>query len=647
MRPDWSQFLASLSPTRRGDKILVPNTTLLTTPGLAQLLPLSLTLTGSPGATYLGWGYKASGLRAKQLAEKTGGRYILAEEGFLTAGAPGHGALQLLLDTTGGIHYDPAQPSCIDAALDQARQPEIQERAKALIAFLTTHGLSKTNGRPDPDPTTLPSEPFILVCDQVEHDASLAPSRATPARFATMLEVTQRTWPDHLIVVRRHPKAHTGHYASLTSNDRVRVVAGTDHPALWLKTADHVVVISSQMGFEALLHGTPVTCWGTPFYAYRGLTRDFGAQPTYTRAQVDLVTLVGAALIVAPTSFDLLTGAVTTAEEVAHTLLAYRRAVTLGTPPLRLSGFSSRKRRHLHRFIPTLTPTTDQAAPVLSWGQHSGTIRVEDGFLRSKGLGAAFAPPISWVFDTMGGIHTDPTKPSLLEHTLETYPLSDALRARGARLRTRLTTGGYTKYNLTGSPAPYAKGYCLVLGQVEGDASLIHAPLRTNKDLLAAVRTAHPSTFLVYRPHPDVVAGLRPGDTLDYGLADAVDTTSHLPDLLTRASEVHVNTSQGGLEALLLGKPVTCHGPAFYAGWGLTTDYIDFSRRTRRLDIDSLCALLYDVFPLYNDPATGLPITVFQALDLLDRLPTTPVGPMRRRLAQWADSRRRQTTPSA
>ena len=48
-------------------------------------------------------------------------------------------------------------------------------------------------------------------------------------------------------------------------------------------------------------------------------------------------------------------------------------------------------------------------------------------------------------------------------------------------------------------------------GQVESDASIRFGAslIRTNMELLQAVREAHPSAHVIYKPHPDVLAGHR------------------------------------------------------------------------------------------------------------------------------------------
>jgi capsular polysaccharide export protein len=162
----------------------------------------------------------------------------------------------------------------------------------------------------------------------------------------------------------------------------------------------------------------------------------------------------------------------------------------------------------------------------------------------------------------------------------------------------------------------------LVPGQVEADASLAFgAPgTRHNLDLLRAVRQANPDAHLIYKPHPDVVAGLRrrgqgEDDARDW--CDEVVLDVAMGDLLQEIDELHTLTSLSGFEALLRGKKVVCHGQPFYAGWGLTDDIIPPARRDRRLTLDELVAGVLILYPAYVSRTTGRFTTPERALDEL------------------------------
>ena len=130
--------------------------------------------------------------------------------------------------------------------------------------------------------------------------------------------------------------------------------------------------------------------------------------------------------------------------------------------------------------------------------------------------------------------------------------------------------------------------------------------------------TARPDSYLIYKPHPDVVARLRREGSEDAQAAqwcDEIVTDVAMGELLNEVDEVQVMTSLAGFEALLRGKRVVCHGSPFYAGWGLTDDTLQHPRRTRRLGLDELVAASLILYPLYIG-AHGT-VTPEQALDEL------------------------------
>jgi capsular polysaccharide export protein len=251
-------------------------------------------------------------------------------------------------------------------------------------------------------------------------------------------------------------------------------------------------------------------------------------------------------------------------------------------------------------------------------------VRLEDGFLRSVGLGADLIRPLSWVGDRRG-IYYDATRPSDLEHLLASAEFGPDLLARARALRERIVACGLSKYNVGRAEwrRPAGAGrVVLVPGQVESDASLAYgAPgLRTNLGLLRAVREAAPDAYLVYKPHPDVLAGLRArgeGEAQALAWCDELAGDVGIAAMLDAVDEVHVLTSLAGFEALLRGKPVTCHGQPFYSGWGLTSDRHPVPRRRRRLTLDELAAAVLILYPRYLSRADSRPISPEQALDEL------------------------------
>ncbi|MDW8399787.1 MAG: hypothetical protein RMK90_14615, partial [Acetobacteraceae bacterium] len=264
---------------------------------------------------------------------------------------------------------------------------------------------------------------------------------------------------------------------------------------------------------------------------------------------------------------------------------------------------------------------------------------VEDGFIRSAGLGASYMPAASYTVDPAGPYY-DPAIRTGLTTLLEEARFDAALLARARALRERIVALGVTKYNLGGAlPALPADGRrrILVPGQVADDLSVLRGSgrIRSNLELLEAVRAENPEACILYKPHPDVVAGHRKGAVPKAALsrlADAVLPQADIAALIGAVDSVHTLTSLAGFEALLRGIPVVTWGKPFYAGWGLTEDRDPPGGRGVRRTLDELVAAVLILTPRYLDPVTRLPCTPEV---LLERLADpaawkpAPVAPLR------------------
>ncbi|WP_395337208.1 beta-3-deoxy-D-manno-oct-2-ulosonic acid transferase [Novosphingobium sp. BL-8H] len=243
---------------------------------------------------------------------------------------------------------------------------------------------------------------------------------------------------------------------------------------------------------------------------------------------------------------------------------------------------------------------------------------IEDGMIRSTGLGANCVPPLSIVVDTQGP-HFDPAQASALESLLETAEIDARLLARAADLRRRLVQAGISKYENDGNriveredARSDGRRLVLVTGQVEDDrAVLTGGGGLGNLELLRRARAQEPESRIIFKPHPDVEAGHRKGHVPDaqaLEFADEIDRTSSIAALLDRVDALHVISSLAGFEGLMRGREVVTHGVPFYAGWGLTRDLGPVpGRRTRRRTLDELVAATLILYPRYLDPVTRLP----------------------------------------
>jgi capsular polysaccharide export protein len=607
-----------------------------------------------PGEGVAVWGASPTAGRGERAAARAGAPLIRLEDAFLRSLRPGRmgdAPLGLLIDPL-GVHFDPARPSLLEQILasDPLDNSHILARAREGIERIRALDLSKYNLH---DPALPPPPPgYVLVIDQTAGDASVRASGAGQATFDEMLATAREAHPHAPILIKTHPETalglRPGHYGPRHATPGVTLVTAPHSPWALLDGAIAVYTVSSQMGFEAILAGHRPQVWGQPFYAGWGLTQDRTPPPRRGR-RLTRPQLFAAAMILAPLWYDPCRDRLVPFEQVLDQLEAETRAWRTDRRGYVATGMRLWKRPRLQAFFGAQKPLIfkddpEQAAKLsvakscglLIWagkeppGLAAPALRVEDGFLRSRGLGAELVPPLSLVTDDTG-IYYDPTRPSQLERLI-LAPLPPGGRARAERLLDALRAADLTKYNLGGSLPALPEGRrILVPGQVEDDASirLGCGDIATNLGLLKATWEANPEAVILYKPHPDVEAGLRPGAVeakaaLVY--ADLILTGADMAALLPKIDEVWTLTSLTGFEALIRGKKVTTLGAPFYAGWGLTTDLGPVPhRRLRRADgslqprpdlIHLIHAALI-AYPRYWDPVSRRPCPPEVALDRL------------------------------
>jgi capsular polysaccharide export protein len=515
------------------------------------------------------------------------------------------------------------------------------------MARLTYLGFGKYAGH-DPD-AALPQPGYVLVVDQVRGDASLAHGGLhgplSPHVFREMLVQAQLDWPDTRIVIKTHPETakglRAGHFGREDAQGRITLVTENVAPYPLLTGALAVYTVSSQLGFEAILAGHRPQVFGLPFYAGWGLTDDQTPHPR-RRRKLTRTQLFAGAMLLYPRWFDPNRGRLCRFDEALDHMEALVRAWREDRRGHVALNMRAWKRGHVQAMFGQWKPVRFRPQPdrpVMIWGTApapEGTARLEDGFLRSRGLGAELTPPLSLIRDPVG-LYYDPARPSLIEHHL-TRPLPPGGAVRAERLRAQIVTAGVSKYNLPGAQPDLPKGHrILVTGQVEDDASILlgAGAVRTNRALLEAARAANPDAVILYKPHPDVEAGLRPGTCATEGLADMVLPRTDPVWLLGQVQEVWTMTSTLGFEALLRGVPVTTLGAPFYAGWGLTRDLgpVPARRAGHCVALPALVHAALIAAPRYHDPLSGLPCPPEVALQRLIHGPL-PQPPALRLLAK-------------
>lgn len=262
---------------------------------------------------------------------------------------------------------------------------------------------------------------------------------------------------------------------------------------------------------------------------------------------------------------------------------------------------------------------------------------LEDGFLRSVGLGKDGSVPISIIVDDKA-LPVDAGRISRLELLIRDAA-GGLTHDVGAPIREALVAHKLSKYNnLPHSEPrlePSTRHRILLVDQVFGDVSVekaLGSPTSFDRMLDDALASG---AQIVVRTHPDVIAGHRkgymterasklPGVTL---MADKVSAAA----ILAVVDEVWTVSSQMGFDALLRGLPVRCYATPFYAGWGLTDDHVEdraqlaHARRTiAHPTLDQLTFAAFGLYPVYRHPKTWEMLEPLQAIDyLVEEIATT------------------------
>lgn len=590
----------------------------------------------------LAWGNGVSAKRGAWVAGATGAQLLCIEDAFLRSVLPGRSGqepLGLLIDPQ-ACHFDASRPSALEDLLKThpLDSPELLERSCAALARIDKHKLTKYSGVPLR--AACPDAGFVLVIDQTRGDASIEKGAANAQSFQDMLAQARAEHPTARIVIKTHPETQlgyrSGHFSTEGLDDGMELLTHAIAPQDLFAAARSVYTVTSQLGFEAIWAGHRPVVFGQPFYAGWGLSRDM--QPIERRGRsLTAEQLFAAAMILYPKWYDPCRDMLCSLEHVLDQLEAETRAWRDDHAGWEAQDISLWKRRPFQQFFGRYHPLRFQSKPssnrpAMAWGagpHAEGVHHLEDGFLRSKGLGAQLVPPLSLVLDRKG-IYFDPTRSSDLETLIaKSLNLSPQERQRAANLQNRLLTGGISKYNppLSAALALPPGHRILVPGQVEDDASirLGTRDICTNLALLRHVRAANPDAVLIYKPHPDVEVGLRPGSLSEARRWCDVIAADHDPiSLINQVNEVWTMTSLLGFEALIRGKSVTCLGLPFYSGWGLTRDRQEVPRRHARPDILGLIHACLIEYPRYFDPVSRLPCPpeiVVQRLSVAANLP--------------------------
>lgn len=606
-----------------------------------------------------GWGYRPTTIIARKYANEHAIPFISLEDGFLRStglGLAGSPPLSLIADKI-GIYYDSNEPSQLeDFIKNKSFLKQYKNDAINAIKLIVEGELSKYNHSPQFIGFNEQNHESIrvLVIDQTYGDMAVELGGANQQSFIDMLDCAIKENPSANIYVKTHTDVINGYKKGYLTNiiktKSIILVNDDINPISLLKQVDKVYVVTSHMGFEALLLEKTVITFGLPWYAGWGMTDDRHIGISHLRAngrrtQATLIELFTASYILYCQYINPNTGKKGTIFDVIHYLLKIKKINNKLRGSVNSVGFSFWKKQVL---IPYLNlPSVKynfysinnykkilknknlnkniKTEKLLIWGQGKKDIltliednglnplRIEDGFIRSIGLGSNFMMPYSLVIDEYG-IYFNSQTSSELEFLLNNKEITKDEKNKAISLQRLLIVTKLGKYNVGGQkkgirPKDYRGKIILIPGQVEDDASILYGSpvIKSNLELIKRVRQNNPDDYIIYKPHPDVLSGNRRGNVAYSDLKNYVNKIVEFVDIIDcieQVDEVHTITSLTGFEALIRNKKVVCYGQPFYSGWGLTIDKYPNTRRNRTLKLDELIYIVMYEYAIYIHPET-------------------------------------------
>ncbi|MDR2081435.1 MAG: capsular polysaccharide biosynthesis protein [Campylobacteraceae bacterium] len=599
---------------------------------------------------FCGWGRKKSGLKAVFLAKKFKTSFLLLEDGFIrSCGLESalYPSFSIVEDSV-GIYYDATHESALERILnsyDFKNDKKLLTQAKEAISFIIEHNISKYNHARNLDENYFPNNgrKRILIIAQTKNDASLKYGFADKFSIHEMIKTAKNENENADIYLKIHPQALKNIKRSDANADEIlpycNLITEDINPISLLKKIDKVYTKTSQMGFEALLLGKECICFGMPFYAGWGVTDD--RVKCERRTQKRSVEEIFAAAYILYAKYRDPYG------NIPLTLMqAMQNIVYIKNNNLHKKGFFFGFSKWKHNFVKpffekeqfakiffinpffqknhlktALKNGLDENSLIYVWGKKSfhkienyakkhdiSIFRVEDGFIRSVELGSDLARPYSLVVDRHG-IYFDAARKSELEQILNETDFDEKIIKKAKEIQAFLIKERISKYNAALHESiniKTDKKIIFAVGQVDDDASIIYGSQNmSNLALLKTVREKNPQSYIVYKPHPDVLAKNRMGKISEHEVlqyADKIIKNASLDNLFEICDEVHTITSLVGFEAVLRGKKVVTYGMPFYAGWGLSDDMLANERRKRKLNIYELIAGVLILYPRYISP---------------------------------------------
>lgn len=643
--------------------------------GLKRLENLSLFLDqeylqyqASDEHLYLAWGRKKSALKSIELAKRNNSKYLTIEDGLIRSldlGVNNSPSFSMYVDPIGCYIDATAQSALEYELLNQSLKDNELDMAKRAIELIKKFKISKYNNSYAVDEKIKAyindnkAKGIVLIVDQTLSDASLEYGLYDKSSKIKLLNILKEKYSQSIIVLKQHVDVIAGKKSGVFSKQdfegfELLHIAENYDPHELIELCDVVFTISSTMGFEALLYNKKVYTLAVPFYSGYNLSIDLNENLTngkypnlqqraliakkYTKEQM-LYALFYILCIKLTRYVNIFKGKRTDIFNILHILHNQKRINQQNRGNFVCVGIKKWKRTFVKSFLQgldnkivfinnhqkALEYAKEHKANIVQWasledkqftkqaqGLNLKTLLLEDGFIRSVGLGSNYQLPSSLVVD-FNGIYYDPKSKSDLFSLLNNYQECSYKNEQAEYLIDFYKHHKLSKYNVGSNDIQDIKrlllgkkNIILLPGQVIDDASVLaqNCNIHSNLDLLKYVRNLNPNSFIIYKEHPDVSFYNRKGHDQKEQLlkyADLVIKDINITSLYELVDIVYTLSSQSGFEALIYGKEVYTIGRPFYANWGLTKEPHDLIDRHNTLSLNALVYTVLCEYPRYYD----------------------------------------------
>lgn len=226
-------------------------------------------------------------------------------------------------------YYDATRPTGVERFLNSnfILTDKQFKRVNQLIKYMVNNYVTKYNHQPLID-MQITQKHVVLVTDQSYRDLSISRGLADDSSFVEMLNSAIRENPDSLIIVKTHPdsllNSNKKGYFNENNHQGIIYITQEINPICLLSQIDKVYVVTTQLGFEALMMGKEVVTFGVPFYAGWGLTDD-RCKITRRKVKRTLEDIFYAAYIVHSLYYDPESQGRCEIEDVIAFILKYRK----------------------------------------------------------------------------------------------------------------------------------------------------------------------------------------------------------------------------------------------------------------------------------------------------------------------------------